>query len=74
MSRLKQMFLSIGISLLVVGRFSEEIFSLFGLTVSKEFLAFTSFWSMIGIVIIATVCTNLITGFLFKRSDKENMN
>ncbi|PIE92781.1 hypothetical protein CO726_24760 [Bacillus fungorum] len=71
---LKKIFLSIGISLLVVGTFTEELFSLFGLTVPKDFIAFTFYWALIGIVIIATVCTNLISGVWFKRVDKENRN
>lgn len=69
---LKKVFLSIGISLLVVGTFTEKLFSLFGLTVSKDFTAFTFYWALIGIVIIATVCTNLISGIWFKGAEKEN--
>ncbi|MEN6662299.1 hypothetical protein [Bacillus sp. GL1(2024)] len=74
MSTLKKVFLSIGISLLVVGRFTEELFSFFGLTVSKDFMVFTLYWALIGIVIIATVCTNLISSIWFKGAEKENNN
>lgn len=66
---LKKIVLSLGISLLVVGTFTEEIFSLFGVTVTKEFTAFTFYWSLIGIVMIATVCTNLISKVWFKREN-----
>jgi hypothetical protein len=58
------------VSLFVVGTFTEEIFSLFGVTVTnKEFTAFTFYWSLIGIVMIATVCTNLISKVWFKREN-----
>jgi hypothetical protein len=43
MTTLKKIVLSLGISLLVVGTFTEEIFSLFGVTVTKKNLPLLHF-------------------------------